>query len=482
MSMISFQEIRLIVANSASENYLIYPKEKLLENSQKYESIRVSLIKTLKTYVKKYYQSPDKYNILYLSIAYLDIILSKNRITLFHDKNLKYLCLCCFLLSLKFIGNYNSTKKIISNFCKNYKHEYKIFEIQCLMLLEHNLSYTTVYDYLNMITMKEDKRVLGLCNYYLYQLCEDKTYTFYPPFYISIAIYQLVKNNTNNINRNHYDKYFKDERVKILVKKFNDIINPSIINDLLNIVKNNNDDNNNESLKHTMSNQSLNFFTNNNIQNNIFIINTYSKNNEDKNDISINNHSKLFLENNQNNTPRKIMRMLTGNFEKNAEEYNYSAKSNGNFFSRSSNGINRLTNYNINYSLLNRITMRQNKKKSNYEITSYKTTNNKEDNGNSFCEINSSTNNNYKNNTIQIKKNVMNKDNYLYNNSTFYIRKNGDIINNEKNNTKEKKTKHILNNKSSLNFQLVYGVSKEKLLKLSRNISKTIIKTYDGNN
>ena len=369
MSMFSFQEIRLIVANSASENYLIYPKEKSLENNKKFESIRVSLIKTLKTYVKKYYQSPDKYNVLYLSIAYLDIILSKNRISLFHDKNLKYLCLCCFLLSLKFIGNYNSTKKIISNFCKNYKQEYKIFEIQCLMLLEHNLSYTTVYDYLNMITIKEDKKVLGLCNYYLYQLCEDKIYTFYPPFYISIAIFQLVKNNTNNISRNHYDKYFKDERVKILIKKFNDIINPSIINDLLNIV-NNNDDNNNESLKHTMSNQSLNFFTNNNIQNNIFIINTYSKNNED-----INNPSKLLLDNNPNNTPRKIMRMMTGNFGKN-----------------------------------------------------------------------------------------------------------GDIINNENDDSKEKKAKHILNNKSSLNFQLVSGVSKEKLLRLSRNLSKTIIKTYDSNN
>ena len=468
MSMFSFQEIRLIVANSASENYLIYPKEKSLENNKKFESIRVSLIKTLKTYVKKYYQSPDKYNVLYLSIAYLDIILSKNRISLFHDKNLKYLCLCCFLLSLKFIGNYNSTKKIISNFCKNYKQEYKIFEIQCLMLLEHNLSYTTVYDYLNMITIKEDKKVLGLCNYYLYQLCEDKIYTFYPPFYISIAIFQLVKNNTNNISRNHYDKYFKDERVKILIKKFNDIINPSIINDLLNIV-NNNDDNNNESLKHTMSNQSLNFFTNNNIQNNIFIINTYSKNNED-----INNPSKLLLDNNPNNTPRKIMRMMTGNFGKNAKEYNYLSKSNSNFFSSSSKGINRLTNYNINYSLLNRITAKQNKRKSNYEITSYKTSNKKEE------DINSSTKSNYKNNTIQIKKNLMN--NYLYNNSTFYIRKNGDIINNENDDNKEKKAKHILNNKSSLNFQLVSGVSKEKLLRLSRNLSKTIIKTYDGNN
>ena len=122
----------------------------------------------LKTYVKKYYQSPDKYYVLYLSITYLDIILSKNKISLSYDKNLKYLCLCCFLLSLKFIGNYNISKRIISNFCRNYKKEYKIFEIQCLMLLEHNLTHTTVYDYLNMINIKENKQFLALCNYYLY--------------------------------------------------------------------------------------------------------------------------------------------------------------------------------------------------------------------------------------------------------------------------------------------------------------------------
>ena len=69
----------------------------------------------------------------------MDIFLSKNKISLSHDKNLKYLCLCCFLLSLKFIGSYNSSKKIIANFCKNYKNEYKIFEIQCLILLDYNL-------------------------------------------------------------------------------------------------------------------------------------------------------------------------------------------------------------------------------------------------------------------------------------------------------------------------------------------------------
>ena len=132
MTNYSFSEIRLIIAKSTACNNLSIPYLKLGGVKQKYFSHRISLIKTLKTYIKKYCQNSNKYNVLYLSILYLDIILSKNKISLSHDKNLKYLCLCCFLISLKLIGNFDTSKKIISNFCKNYKQEYKIFESQCL--------------------------------------------------------------------------------------------------------------------------------------------------------------------------------------------------------------------------------------------------------------------------------------------------------------------------------------------------------------
>jgi len=476
MSMTSLSEIRLIVANSASENSIKYSNE--MENNQKYYSIRISLIKTLKTYIKKYYQSPDKYNVLYLSITYLDIILSKNRISLSHDKNLKYLCLCCFLLSLKFIGNYNYSKKIIFNFCKNYKQEYKIFEIQCLMLLEYNLSYTTVYDFLSMITIKESKNFLALCNYYLYQICEDKIYLFYPPFYIAIAIFQMAKNNTNNIKRNHYDKYFKDERVKLLIKKFNDIINPSIIND---IIGDNNDifDANNyyNDINKEISNPNINIFTNNNIHNNIVIINNYSKNNEYNDESYIS--SNTFYE--ENNTPRKIVKISTNDLDKSytgKDNIHLSAKSN-NFLSRSQR-INKLNSYNINYNLLNRISLKQNKKNSEYEITSYKKmNNNNENNNNTFFTLYKK---NYRNNTLQIKKNLFNsnkiKNFFSYNYFNDNNPKMREKTNKKENeNSKERRKRNIINNKSSLNFQLVSGLSKDKLLKLSRNISKTILKT-----
>ena len=479
MSILSLPEIRLIISNSASDNDIKYPNEKSIENSQRYYSIRISLVKTLKTYVKKYYQSPDKYNVLYLSIAYLDSILSKNRISLSHDKNLKYLCLCCFLLSLKFIGNYNYSKKIISNFCKNYKQEYKIFEIQCLILLEHHLSYTTVYDFLNMIAFKENKQFLAFCNYYLYQICEDKIYTIYPPFYISIAIFQLAKKNTNNMKKNHYDKYFKDERVKILVKRFNDIINPSIINDILD---NNNDnfDYNHSDLSHKNSFTNVNIFNNNNIQNNIVIINSFTKNNE--NNIEDNFNTNMFLEDNPNNTPQKIVKKLTDNINKNTKEknkMNLSTKS-SNIVSNSQRLIDRLTNYNINYNILNRISLKQNNKDSTNEIYSYKTSNKRGKNNDTLYQMNTLYKKNYKNNTTQIKKNFIDSCNKTQDYFTNNIMKEK-IVDNERNNSKEKMKKYILNNKSSLNFQLVSGISKEKLLRLSRNISKTIMKTFDGN-
>ena len=77
MSMISLPEIRLIVSNSASNNHLNFPNNEFIENNPKFFIIRLSLIKTLKTYIKKYYQSPDKYNVLYLSIAYLILFYQK---------------------------------------------------------------------------------------------------------------------------------------------------------------------------------------------------------------------------------------------------------------------------------------------------------------------------------------------------------------------------------------------------------------------
>jgi len=77
MNYFSFSEISLIIAKSTTSNNENISYIKSRGHKPKYLSQRIYLIKTLKTYIKKYCNNLDKYNILYLSILYLDIILSK---------------------------------------------------------------------------------------------------------------------------------------------------------------------------------------------------------------------------------------------------------------------------------------------------------------------------------------------------------------------------------------------------------------------
>ena len=479
MNFFSFSEIRLIISKSTSKNNISLPYLKAGGIKPKYFSHRISLIKTLKTYIKKYCQNSDKYNILYLSILYLDIILSRNKISLSHDKNLKYLCLCCFLLSLKFIGNYDTSKKVISNFCHNYKEEYRIFEIQCLMLLEHNLVYTTTYNYLNMILINEPKKLLSICNSLLYQICEDIIYTHYSPFYISIAIFQMAKISINENNHNHYDKYFHDERVKILIKKLNYLINPPTIKDHLIIGNNIINDNIKNNLNSTINNTNINIITNNNIQNNIVIINTICKkqsNNFNKESTSIIENAKTPIKikelsknkeknitndknNKINNTENNIIEFKNG---LNLNKINSDSKI-SNIISKSHFNLCRTKKNNI-YNNHKTITIRQIKnKKQNYKINSFL---------NTSKNISNFINKRYEKNSFEIKRNLNYKNGYKEESFSTDIQ----TPNQFQNNCNGGKLRIISANKSSLNFQLVSGVSKEKLVKLSRNLSKSIIK------
>jgi hypothetical protein len=215
-------EIRLVISKSISKNNTNLQTVYDTSKNQIFQN-RINLIKTLKIYAKKYCDSTERYKILYLSILYLDIIISKNKINLSIDKNLKFLCLCCFLISIKFIGNFDISKKVVMNFCKNYREDYKYYEHQCLMILENNLVYTTAYDYLEMIFMEESKNeIFLLCNSLLYEICEQDIYMQYSPFYIAIAIFHMVKDNSKLYHiHNPYETFFKDDCVKAIVKKLN---------------------------------------------------------------------------------------------------------------------------------------------------------------------------------------------------------------------------------------------------------------------
>ena len=470
MDLLSFAEIRLIIAKSTNNNnknniYYPYPstRTRAVGTKSKFISYRISLIKTLKTYVKKYCKNSDKYNVLYLSIFYLDVILSKNKINLSSDKNLKYICLCCFLLSLKFIGNYDTSKKVISNFCKNYKDEYKIFEIQCLILLEHNLVYTTTFDYLNMILINEPKILMNECNEILYQICEDNIYTFFSPFYIAIAIFNIAKCNMNydiyyeGHNHNHYEKYFRDERVKVLIKKINYLVNPppSIKKDDINI--NSNNDNNilnkfNKTITNTNTN--INIISNNRIHNNIVIINAICKQKSD-------NYFPHFRNNINANTPNKV----------DFKNKNYSDNKNNNY---NYNYINKEDSDNTSKSQFKLCRINKNNIYNNHKTITIKEIKNKNKNKK---EINSSFN--YlkcEKKSFEIKKELCyNKREESFSTD---IQTPNQLINNKMNSNK----RIFSTNKSSLNFQIVSGVSKEKLYKLSRNLSKSLIKLSEKSN
>ncbi len=498
MNNFTFAETRLIISTSSKNNSNLSYLQFTQQNS-KILSHRLNLIKTLKIYIKKYcFYAPNRYNILYLSILYLDIILSKNKISLSYDKNLKYLCLCCFLLSLKFTGNYDISKKIIKNFCHNYREEYKIFEMQCLILLDYNLLYTTSYDYLNMILIKQHKKLLSICSSLLYQICEDNLYINYSPFYISIAIVQIAKASINDKNYNHYDKYFHDQRVKYLYKMFSSLINPKPNLNEINADNNNNyfektnnmkymnnfDNTNYYSHNRNINSSNINIFTNNNIQNNIVIINEYaskkneasSKNNNNfvNNEFDVNRRTFFTT---KNKTPIKIFVNRQTDTNKNnyindneIYEYKYCEK-------KITTGGKRTS---LSKSYYNKEEIKNNYNHSNYRITKLKDNKNTRPTYKISYYLKSSNNlnyfsNNYNQNTFQTKR----KNNKEYKNGQLL---NDIIILQDQNKSYSSiKRKMIYPNKSLLNFQLVSGVSKEKLVKLSRNLSKILIKPSEVN-
>ena len=494
----SFIERRLMISNSSKKNI------PYLNTINTVFHHRVNLIKTLKIYIKKYYNfASNKNNILYLSILYLDIIISKEKISLTYDKNLKYLCLCCFILSLKLLGDFDLSKDIIRNFCENYKQEYKIFEMQCIELLEYNLIYTTAYDYINLIlNLNEQNKLLYLCNKFLYRICEDELYIFYSPFYIAITVIQLSKNYLNEKSHNHYDKYFQDQRVKLLYKNFSFLLNENENNYYIfpktennaeikfeneNIFKNkknseiferkvlldkkncrlyyknrnydcnldfftinNNIHNNNSIINKSISKNNITFLTNNNIQNNIVIINEVSKENKE----NINTINIL-----KNKTPLKII----------VNRYNQNNKSN--YIRVEKNVINNEINYNNNTSRVIRI---RNNKSKNDNYIRYRNSFKNVINFSSIKSINNENDNNESNNKYRKELTIDKGNNMLITKNN-----NNTLIKNQNKSSTNIKNKIIYPNKSSLNFKLLSNMPKDALYKLSRNLSKNLTSTLD---
>ena len=442
-----FSEKRLIISNSYKRDKIIIPK--------KVFNHRVNLVKTIKKYIKKYYNfASNKNNILYLSILYIDIILSKGKLNLTNDKNLKYLCLCCFLLSLKFLGDYDLSKDIIRNFCQNYKEEYGMFEIQCLQLLDYNLIYTTAFDYLNMILNNNQKKLFDLCGSILNKICEMDLYYFYSPFYSAIAVMKLGKNLLEDKTYNYYDKYFNEQRVIFLYKSFSHKMNLNLhISKNLNMCeeilyeKNNNNKyyyNNRQNNLDNKNFSNVNIINNNIIQNKIIIINGTSNNENKENINNINYCTNNCLRTINSNSNMNSLKIIVNRHNRNRiDKVNFDKN-----------------NFNYNTSTYRISKIRQNKNK----------------NENNFKGRNSLNNVFHYSSNLSLNKNHFEnvKVSCRINNSI-----NSENIKNQNKSSANLNRKIINSNKSSLNFTFLSNVPKEILYKLSRNISKKLGSSFD---
>ena len=386
-----------------------------------------------------------------------------------------------------------------------------------------------------MILTKESKKLISISSSLLYQLCEDNLFISYSPFYISIAIVLLAKNSINDKRHNHYDKYFHDQRVKYLYKMFSYVINPPQIRFPLKIEStndntktnnseiNNNYNNNNikynknkydnytsENFKHNRGghkSSNINIFTNNNIQNNIVIINEYSRRkDEDNNNSKYTNSSTVNdIESNEgrcltikNKTPLKIFvnrnsknKVYFDDFNQNKmsendigiryiKDYNYNNEDDNNNknYLRKVNTV--LKNNTLLKSYFNPEEMKDNYKLKTHKIPRIKQNKNIDQSQRiTYCAYSS-------NNLPQLISNkTINRSYHRVNKNLVEAGiKDGNISNdiliqNQTKSSSSMKRRIIYVNKSSLNFELVSGVPKEKLEKLSRNLSKALMKTND---
>ena len=181
---------------------------------------RLPLIRTLKSLTTKYILHMDNYlDILYLSIYYLDIILSKCQTSLTSNEQSRSLVtLCCFNLALKFIGNFDKNiNHIIHSNTKPFIKQYALFENQCLLFLNYDLVYVTIYDYINLI-LTSNKHIshsmLLKSKEILYSFINNDIIITTSPFVIAIAIIKYVKDTLKVRYIDYFERYFKHAKVK----------------------------------------------------------------------------------------------------------------------------------------------------------------------------------------------------------------------------------------------------------------------------
>lgn len=216
------KEIEMVLNSAIQYKLSMFSKDKV-------KNINFSHRHSLINHLKKLTNSlithmPNHFDLFYLSVLYLDIILTRNKLNIETERSRMILAVTCFNLALKFNGIFDmQLNHIIRGNISNYKRSYVICENKCLLLLNYNLFYTTIYDFINLLLYrKEHSKILYLAKSILYSFIGNECVMFYPPFLISVAIIKFSKNCLNINTICFFDKYFNHDKVNeicALIKK-----------------------------------------------------------------------------------------------------------------------------------------------------------------------------------------------------------------------------------------------------------------------
>ena len=228
----SFQKEQTLLINRSLLSLTSYPPFTPSQPHKQYLSQhRPLLIRNLKQLTTKYILHMENYlDVLYLSIHYLDIILTKYQLSLPTEQSHVLLSLCCFNLSLKFIGNFDKNiNHIIHCNTKQFIKQYSLFENQCLLYLNYDLVYVTTYDYLNLILTANknvSNEMIIKTKEILFNFINNDYVILNQPFIIAIALIKFTKEILKINYYDYYDRYFKHDKVKevyqIIKKDYNE--------------------------------------------------------------------------------------------------------------------------------------------------------------------------------------------------------------------------------------------------------------------
>ena len=165
-------------------------------SNPRYRKYSLDLIKTLCQKI----QFPNSESIFYQTLLYYDIILFNcgNDIII---NNLDLLILNCFYISIKSLNDQYgipSLKKlkllIKDKFLIYRDYEIVSIEIECLKLLNYNINYMNVYDFLKFF-ISENNKILEISKSYLQNIIygDIKFYIFKTPYELALEIFNKSK-------------------------------------------------------------------------------------------------------------------------------------------------------------------------------------------------------------------------------------------------------------------------------------------------